>query len=296
MRGKPLSPPVRTAVLTSLAMIAFASNNLLTRGALEAGLIDAPTFALIRLASGAAFLGAWQRVRAGPVVGGGSWAGAVALAGYAIAFTAAYTRVAAGTGALLLFGAVQVTMIGTGLAKGERPGARAWLGIMLAIAGLALLTLPGATAPAPTGAALMLVAGMFWGAYSLVGRDSHDPLAATSSNFWRASVLTLVMLAWFVQPERITPAGVGLAVVCGALASGVGYTIWYGALAGLSRWRASLVQLTAPILTALAATVLLDEAITLRLAAAAALVAAGMWLGGRDQQRLTKASYRQDDQ
>jgi drug/metabolite transporter (DMT)-like permease len=172
-------------------------------------------------------------------------------------------------------------MIGTGLLQGERPGARDWLGLLLAVGGLGVLTLPGSTAPAPAGVAMMVAAGACWGAYSLVGRGGRDPLAATASHFWRASILTLVVLVWFVQPERVTLTGVALAVVCGALASGVGYTIWYGALQGLSRWRASVVQLTVPVLTALAATVLLDEVITLRLAGATVLVVAGVWLGVR---------------
>jgi drug/metabolite transporter (DMT)-like permease len=272
---------MRTVLLTSLAMLAFAGNNLLTRGALGANLIDAPSFALIRLASGAAILAVLQRVRGGPVVGAATWGASLALAGYAIAFTAAYTLIGAGTGALLLFGAVQATMIGTGLVRGERPRARDWGGLALAVGGLVLLVLPGVTAPSPLGAVLMLAAGGCWGAYSLAGRGSADPLAATAGNFWRASILTLLALAWFVQPSTVTANGVLLAVVCGALASGVGYTIWYGALPGLSRWRASLVQLTVPVLTALAATVLLDETINFRLAAATTLVVAGVWLSVR---------------
>src|SRR5688572_1525020 len=152
-------------------MVAFASNNLLTRGALGADLIDAPSFALIRLVSGTAALAALLRSRAGTgAVRAGSWSAALALAGYAIAFTAAYTLVGAGAGALLLFAAVHATMSGAGLAQGERPGAGNWLGLILAIGGLALLTPPGATAPAPVGAALMIAAGVCWGAYSLAGR------------------------------------------------------------------------------------------------------------------------------
>jgi drug/metabolite transporter (DMT)-like permease len=238
---------------------------------------------LIRLASGAVVLGVLLRLRpeTAAVASAGTWAAALALAGYAVFFTAAYTRIGAGPGALLLFGAVQVTMIGTAIAQGERPDAGRWLGLALAVGGLALLTLPGATAPVPFGAALMIAAGVGWGAYTLAGRKSGDPLAATAANFWRAWILTSVVLVWFIRPERITWAGVGLAVVCGALASGVGYTIWYGALAGLTRWRASLVQLSAPVLTGLAATVLLDEPLTLRLAGATVLVGAGVWLSVR---------------
>ena len=274
---------MRTAVLTALAMIAFASNNLLTRGALGANLIDAPSFALIRLASGTAVLAVLLRLRAGTGAGGsaGTWAASLALAGYAVFFTAAYTLIGAGPGALLLFGAVQVTMIGTSLVRGERPDPRNWVGLALAIGGLALLTLPGATAPAPEGAALMAAAGACWGAYSLAGRGARDPLADTASNFRRATLLTVLVLAWFVRPERLTTAGVLLGVVCGAVASGVGYTIWYAALTGLSRWRASLVQLVVPVLTAVVAAVLLDEVITLRIAAATVLVVVGVWLSAR---------------
>jgi drug/metabolite transporter (DMT)-like permease len=272
---------MRTVLLTSLAMIAFASNNLLTRGALGADLIDAPSFALIRLGSGAAVLAFLVRLRGESVVGTGTWAASLALAGYAIAFTAAYTLVGAGTGALLMFGAVQVTMIGTGLVRGERPRARDWIGLALAVGGLVVLMWPGVTAPLPAGAVLMVAAGACWGAYSLAGRSGGDPMTATAGNFWRASILTLVVLVWFVRPNQVTSAGVLAAVLCGAIASGVGYTIWYGALQGLSRWRASLVQLTAPVLTALAATVLLGESITARLGASTALVAAGVWLSVR---------------
>jgi drug/metabolite transporter (DMT)-like permease len=262
-------------------MLGFAANSLLTRGALGPLRIDWASFTLIRLVAGAVTLALLVQLRGRAPAARGSWVGGVMLAGYAIAFTYAYTRIGAAVGALLLFGAVQATMIGTGLVHGERPGARSWVGLALAVGGLVLLTLPGVTAPVPAGAVLMVVAGICWGAYSLAGRGGRDPLAATSGNFWRASVLTLLVLVWFVRPDRVTSAGLLLAVVCGALASGVGYTIWYGALPGLSRWRASLVQLTAPVLTALAATVLLDETITARLAGATVLVATGVWLSVR---------------
>jgi drug/metabolite transporter (DMT)-like permease len=265
--------------LALLALLCFAANSVLARVALRAGQIDAASFTAIRLAAGALFLS--LLLRRAPPLSARTALGALLLFLYAAPFSFAYLGLSAGTGALLLFGAVQATMIGTGLVQGERPGAGNWVGLALAVGGLVLLTLPGVTAPAPTGAVLMVAAGVCWGAYTLVGRRSRDPLAATAGNFWRASILTLVVLTWFVRPDRVTSAGVVLAVVCGALASGVGYTIWYAALPGLSRWSASLVQLTAPVLTALAATVLLDETITLRLAGATVFVAAGVWLSLR---------------
>ena len=168
---------MRVAVLTIAALIGFAANSLLTRGALGHGWIDAPAFTIIRLATGALTLALLVRMRANPGRGSSGWLPALWLAGYAVAFTLAYTRIGAGVGALLLFGAVQVTMIGAGLVRGERPHQRDWAAVAIASAGLAWLTLPGASAPNPAGALLMLAAGACWGAYSLAGRASRDPLA-----------------------------------------------------------------------------------------------------------------------
>lgn len=259
-------------------MVAFSANSLLTRGALGAGHIDAASFTIIRLVTGALALAIFLRLRAQPSGDTGSWSSAFALAGYAVAFTIAYTRIGAGVGALLLFGAVQVTMISVGVARGERPLGRGWLGLTVAMAGLIWLTLPGVSAPDFTGAALMLGAGACWGAYSLAGRRSTDPLAATSGNFWRGAILTAVALVLLVDLSTITPMGAWLATASGALASGVGYTIWYTALPALGAWRAALVQLTVPILTGLGAALFLGEAITARLTLAAALVTGGVWL------------------
>lgn len=269
---------MRTVLLTSAALIGFAANSLLTRGALGNGLLDAPAFTLIRLSTGAIALALLLRWRTARPAERGSWTSALALAGYAVAFTLAYTRIGAGVGALFLFGAVQVTMIATGLVRGERPHRRDWLGLTLAMAGLIWLTLPGATAPDMSGAALMVAAGACWGAYSLAGRASRDPLAATAGNFSRATLLALVALGLLISPDHFTMRGALLAAASGALASGVGYTLWYAALPALAAWRAALVQLPVPVLTAVSATMFLGESITFRLLVATILVCGGVGL------------------
>jgi drug/metabolite transporter (DMT)-like permease len=179
---------------------------------------------------------------------------------------------------LLLFGAVQVTMTGTGIVRGERPRRVDWIGVALAVAGLIVLTLPGATAPDLVGAALMLVAGACWGVYSLLGRTSRDPLGTTAGNFARASLLALIALAAALPAASLSWRGALLATASGSLASGVGYTFWYAALPALAAWRAALLQLLVPVVTALAAAVWLGESISSRLLAATALVIAGVWL------------------
>jgi len=267
---------VRLFVLTALTMAAFAANSLLTRGALGHDLIDAPSFTLIRLATGAVALFMLVRARGGASSEHGSWSSALALAGYAVAFTIAYTRIGASVGALLLFGAVQGTMIGSGLVRGDRPLARDWVGLILAMAGPVWLTVPGATAPDITGAMLMIAAGACWGAYSIAGRRARDPLAGTAGNFWRATVLAVLALGALIDASRATWAGVGMATASGAVASGLGYTIWYTALPALGAWRGALVQLTVPILTGLGAAAFLGESISQRLVIAAVLVTTGV--------------------
>lgn len=278
----------RTLLLCGLALLGFAGNSLLSRLALRPHLIDPSTFAAVRLGTGAAALLLLSRLRGKPAYDPqhGSWTSAWLLLGYALPFTWAYQRIGAGIGALLLFGAVQVTMIGWGIARGERPGAREWLGLALASLGLSVLTLPGAARPDLIGLALMLVAGVAWGAYSLRGRGSRDPLAATTGNFVRGT--PLAVLAWIVARPfgglhtwHAEPRGLMLAAASGALASGVGYTLWYAALPGLSAMRAALVQLSVPVLAAAAAVVLLDEPLTLRLVWASILVLGGVLLAVR---------------
>jgi drug/metabolite transporter (DMT)-like permease len=273
---------VRTLVLTSLTMIAFAANSLLTRGALGHDLIDAPSFTIIRLVAGAVMLfilASFRSGESGKAIGSaGSWTSALALAGYAVGFTLAYVRIGAGVGALLLFGAVQATMIGVGVVKGERPHVRDWMGLALAMAGLVWLTIPGASAPDLLGAALMIFAGACWGAYSIAGRSSRDPLATTSGNFWRGAIIGVVALGALVAPGRITTNGVLLATISGAVTSGLGYAVWYSVIPALGPWRAALVQLTVPVLTGLGAALLLGESITLRLVVAGVLVTTGVGL------------------
>jgi len=269
---------VRVAILTAAALIGFAANSLLTRGALGHGWIDAPAFTVIRLATGALTLALLVRARQKTPARSGGWMSAAWLAGYAVAFTLAYTRIGAGIGALLLFGAVQVTMITVGLLKGERPLGRDWFAVALASAGLAWLTLPGAAAPNVTGAVLMLAAGACWGAYSLAGRASRDPLATTSGNFWRATILGVLALGFLMNTSSVTWRGALMAAASGSLASGVGYTLWYAALPSLTAWRAALLQLSVPVITALAAALLLAESIPSRLLVATALVFAGVAL------------------
>lgn len=265
-------------MLTLLAMVAFAANSLLCRAALAPGAIDPAGFTLVRLASGAAVLALLARRRASF----GDWVSALALFAYAAAFSFAYVRLPAATGALLLFGAVQATMLLAGLAGGERLAPRAIVGLAVAIAGLLALLLPGASMPAPGAALLMLGAGIAWGAYSLRGRGSADPLGETAGNFARATIpaiglgLAAGALAGPMAAPR--PEGLALAVASGALASGLGYAVWYTALRRLSAARAATVQLSVPVIAALGGVVLLAEPITPRLAGAAVAVLGGIAL------------------
>jgi drug/metabolite transporter (DMT)-like permease len=259
-------------------MVGFAANSLLTRGALGADRLDAATFTFVRLLTGALTLMLLARLRPRAEPAGGSWPSAAALAGYAIFFTLAYRHIGAGVGALVLFGAVQVTMIGTGLARGERPARIDWLGVACAMAGLLVFTIPGATAPDLIGTALMALAGVCWGVYSLAGRSVRDPLGATAGNFLRATLAGAIFFTVAFASRRITPGGLLLATASGSLASGVGYTLWYAALPALAAWRAAIVQLVVPVLTALSAAALLGETISSRLVLATALVAVGVAL------------------
>jgi drug/metabolite transporter (DMT)-like permease len=269
---------VRIVLLTAATLICFASNSLLTRAALAADRLGWPAFTLIRLVTGAVTLALLVRFSRSPAGSGGSWLGGAALAGYTLAFTLAYTRIGAAVGALLLFGAVQVTMIGAGLVRGERPARIDWAGVVLALGGLLTLTLPGVTAPDPAGAILMIFAGVCWGVYSLAGRGSRNPLVDTSRNFLRATALGALAVGILLIGDTYTTPGVLLAAASGSIASGVGYTLWYTVLPALAAWRAAIVQLIVPVLTALLAAALLGEAITSRLLVATALIAVGVWL------------------
>ncbi|MCM8738192.1 DMT family transporter [Azospirillum sp. A1-3] len=275
----------RAALLTLLAMLAFAANSILCRLALTQTDIDPAGFTLVRIASGAASLWLIARATGHAKAGAGSWRGAAALLAYAAAFSFAYLTMTAGTGALLLFGAVQATMILVGLYRGERLVPLQWGGLALALGGLALLLAPGLSAPDPLGALLMMAAGAAWGVYSLLGRTSRDPIATTAGNFLRAAPMAavLALLAALAGPlfgggVRWDQGGLVYAVLSGALASGVGYSIWYAALPALTAARAASVQLSVPVITALVAVLALGERITPVLALSSVAVLGGIAL------------------
>ncbi|MDF1524102.1 MAG: EamA family transporter, partial [Trueperaceae bacterium] len=276
----------RVAGFTVLALLAFAGNSLLARAAIgpaaDGGVaIDPVGFTALRLAAGAVVLALLVGPRAlalpapGPERRRTLWA-VVALVAYALPFSVAYVELGAAAGALLLFGAVQVTMGAVGLAAGERPGARGLLGWGSALAGLVVLLLPGAQAPDPLAATIMAVAGVAWGAYTLLGRAGAAPLTATARAFVWALPAALGLAAWPGAWTGATPAGIGLAVASGALASGLGYAVWYVALPALTRTVAAVVQLAVPLVAAVAAVVWLGEGIGWRFAVASLLVLGGI--------------------
>jgi drug/metabolite transporter (DMT)-like permease len=268
----------RVLLLTLTAMIAFAANSILCRLALGHTGMDAASFTAIRLLSGALALWLIVGLRGGIAAAGGNWPSAFALFTYAAAFSFAYVSLPAGAGALLLFGAVQATMILAGLRAGERLSLKQGVGLTLALGGLVYLMLPGLSAPPLGGALLMLGAGMAWGVYSLRGRGTADPAGATAGNFLRAAPLGIGLGAAALPWAQFDLAGAGYAVLSGALASGAGYAVWYAALRGLSATRAATVQLSVPVIAAAGGALLLGEPLTLRLAFAAAAVLGGIAL------------------
>lgn len=268
----------RLVSLVVLAMGAFAANSLLCRVALRDTAIDPGSFTAIRIVSGALALWLLARVRDRTMSGAGSWGSAAALFGYAAAFSFAYVQLTAAVGALILFCSVQVTMIGWGLWKGERLGAGQAIGLCLAIGGLVSLLSPGLAAPPPASAALMVAAGIAWGIYSLRGRGGGDPTIATAGNFARAVPFAGVLSLATLGGASADLAGVLYAIASGALASGMGYAIWYAALPGLTSAKAATIQLSVPVITSLAAVVLLGESVTLRLVASSAAILGGIAL------------------
>lgn len=274
-----MSTGARSVALTALALLAFAANSLLCRMALLGERIDPASFTAIRLASGAATLCLvlWLREgRVPPLTR--RWIPASALLAYATAFSLAYVTLSAGTGALILFGAVQVTMILAGLRAGERPRTTEWIGLVMAFGGLVVLVRPGLAAPSPSGAALMAAAGIAWGVYSLHGRGSTAPLRDTTGNFVMSVPGAALILLFAGSVQVWSVEGALLAVLSGALASGAGYAIWYAVLPTLSATRAALVQLLVPVLAAGGGVVLLGEVVPFRLPIAAALVLGGVAL------------------
>jgi drug/metabolite transporter (DMT)-like permease len=266
------------ALLTALTMIAFAANSVLCRIALGLDLSDPVSFTAIRLAAGAAALfiltrlttaGSERQVK-------GSWTSAAALFIYAAAFSLAYLYLEAGTGALILFGSVQATMIGAGLRSGEQLHPLQWFGLTGALAGLFYLVLPGIAAPDPAGAVLMAISGIAWGVYSIRGKRAAQPVAATAGNFLRATPLAVLPAVVMIPFAHAQAHGIVLALVSGSVTSGLGYALWYRALRGLSTTKAAIVQLSVPVLAALGGVLFLSEALSMRLLISGTLVLGGV--------------------
>jgi drug/metabolite transporter (DMT)-like permease len=264
--------------LAAVALFCFAANSILARLALRAGQIDAASFTAIRLAAGALALALLLRRREPGVSRPGRWIAALLLFLYAAPFSFAYLELSAGTGALILFGAVQLTMIGAGLRAGERPHALEWIGLVIALGGLLYLNLPGISAPSPLGAVLMALAGVAWGLYSLRGRSAVAPLRQTAESFLLATPFGLALAAAGLPRAHLSGFGIACAVASGALASGGGYAAWYAVLPRLSATRAGTIQLAVPVLTAIAGVLLLGERVSLRLVASAIAILGGVGL------------------
>lgn len=280
----------RTIFLTFLAMIAFAGNSLLCRMALKHTNIDATSFTSVRLISGALML--WLIVKftqnvalnPGSKTGQGNWISAFSLFVYAAGFSFAYVSLPTATGALLLFGAVQATMIGYGVWNGERLQSLQTIGLVLAIGGVIGLLLPGLSAPPVIGSLLMICAGIAWGVYSLRGKGAGDPTRVTSGNFLRSVPITVVLSLIMFQKMSLDYTGIWFAVSSGALASGIGYAIWYTALPSLKATSAATVQLSVPVIAAIAGAIFLSESITLRLALASVAILGGIALVIREKK------------
>lgn len=255
----------RLVILAMFAMTAFAANSLLCRLALKHAQIDAASFTSIRILSGAAALWIIIRLQGKVKYAGGSWIAAFALFSYAASFSFAYTSLPAGTGALLLFGAVQTTMILYGLRSGERLNWRQGAGLAIAVSGLIAFMLPGVSAPSLPGATLMLIAGGAWGAYSLLGKTSIDPLVTTASNFYCAIPYTIVLSLMLMPEMRMNGTGVALAILSGAIASGMGYAIWYQVVRESKTTSAAIMQLSVPVIAAVGGIGILGEAFTINM-------------------------------
>ncbi len=270
-----------TLLLTAIAVAFFAANSLLARLALGAGRIDAAAFTAVRIVAGAAALAlvtSFRREGGRATLRHGSLWSAFALFAYAMAFSFAYLSLTAGTGALVLFAAVQVAMLGIGMARGERPRASEWTGLALAFGGFVYLVAPGLTAPSPAGVALMTVSGVAWGCYSLAAKGVRSPIAATAANFIKAIPLAAgaFLVTWIMGQSRASGSGLALAAASGAITSGLGYAAWYVALKDLRTASAAIVQLTVPLLAAAAGVILLGEQLTWRLVFASAAILGGV--------------------
>lgn len=278
---------LRKSALVAFALVPLAANSILCRLALTVPDIDPASFTSVRLLSGALMLWLLLKLPAAgrPRAVAGSWTAAAMLFLYAVCFSYAYIGLHAGVGALILFGAVQLTMILSGLRSGERLHSTQWVGLALALTGLAVLLLPGATAPPLPSALLMTLAGIAWGVYSLLGRGGGNPLASTAGNFMRAVPMTLAVSLAALPWLHLSATGMGLAVLSGAVTSALGYILWYSILPTIKASTAASAQLAVPVITAIAGAVLLAEALTPRLLVASAVVLGGIALAIRARQR-----------
>ena len=269
-------------LLVTLTMTAFAANSLLARLALGAGAIDAASYTFVRLGAGALVLVALASVQkkaaVGTVLKNGHWMSAMALFVYAAGFSYAYLVLETGMGALILFAMVQATMIGWGLYRGDRPLVFEWMGLIIAFCAFIWLVSPGLSAPDPVGTFLMAAAGVAWGVYSLRGRGAVDPLAATAGNFALSLPAGLVVFVIAVGSVSADPFGIFLAVVSGALTSGLGYALWYRVLPQITATQAAIVQLTVPVIAAAGGVVFAGEPVTVRFAIASLLILGGVAL------------------
>lgn len=274
------NPVASTIVLTGLALIAFAANSVLCRLALGEQAIDASSFTVIRLLSGAVVLLAILRVNNNKTAtqAKGSWSSSLMLFLYALTFSFAYITLDTGTGALILFGSVQITMILLSIISGQRLHTAEWVGVSLSFVGFVYLILPGVTTPSINGFMLMAVAGVSWGIYTLKGRNSANPLMDTAYNFLRTIPFVTILAVLAIKQVHYSPFGILYAVLSGAIASGIGYAIWYRALAGLSTTQAAVVQLLVPVIAAFGGVVFVSEAVTLRLIISAILVLGGIFI------------------
>lgn len=268
---------IRTTVFTALALVAFAANSVLCRLALGGKAIDAPSFTSIRLLSGAlvllVILGVTKRNGSATK---DSWSATLMLFSYALTFSFAFITLDTATGALILFSSVQITMILLSLIAGNRLHVIEWLGVAVAFLGFLYLVLPGVTRPSVTGFLLMTLAGISWAVYTLKGRGSVNPLSDTAYNFARSIPLVLALVALTYQKAQLSAEGILLAAISGGLTSGIGYTIWYTALGGLSATQAAVVQLSVPVIAALGGVILVAEQLSLRLMIAASLILGGI--------------------
>ena len=285
------SPQLRAIVYTSITMLAFAGNSILCRMALRDGAIDPASFTSIRLLSGALALLLIVRLTSNKssVREHGNWTSALVLFIYAVCFSYAYISLSVGAGALILFGFVQGTMIAMALWSGDRPNVSEWLGWLLAFGGLVWLLIPGIEAQPAAGASLMALAGIAWGVYSIRGRNQTNALLSTCSNFVYSTAFVIVLTAITVASADLTGRGILLAIISGAITSGVGYVIWYAALKYLRTMQAALVQLSVPAIAAAGGVILLAEPVSLRLLASGALILGGISLA------LVQKSHRAAD-